>query len=346
MNYSFFTNSEKAWEVMLEAISQANKSIYLEMYIFQDDMKKFNFFVALKKKAKEGIKIKLILDSFGSIDLSRDDIKELRESGIEILFTSYLLHRAHRKVLIVDESVAFLGGVNLHQSARLWNDLVVKIQGSLVSSIIRSFVKSYIDAGGKDLSIINLIKNKRVIIWTNITSWIIDHSPVKNLYNLKRLYKNHIDNAQNHIILVAPYFMPKYWLQVSIHQALLRGVSIEILVPRKTDHFIIDRVNYFYINKLTLLGVKFYLESKMNHAKVMIIDADEGLVGSNNLDFLSFDLNSETGVFFKDKEVVTKLKEITENWKKDSVLFSNTTYKPKWFDHILSSLIRLLSKDI
>jgi cardiolipin synthase len=331
---------------MLEVISKAQKSIYLQMYVFQDDMNKYNFFDTLKNRAKEGIKIKLILDSFGSIDLSNGDITILRENGIEVLFISNLMHRAHNKVLIVDELIAFTGGVNLHQSARLWNDLVVKIQGSLVSSIIRSFAKSYIDAGGKDLSIINHIKKKRVITWTTITSWIIDHSPVKNIYNLKRLYKKHIDSAQNHIILVTPYFMPKHWLQVSIHQALLRGVSIEILVPRKTDHFIIDRVNYFYINKLTLLGVKFYLESKMNHAKVMIIDADEGFIGSNNLDFLSFDLNSETGIFFKDKEVVTKLKEITENWKKDSVLFNNTTYRPKLSDYILSGLIRLFSKNI
>jgi cardiolipin synthase len=331
---------------MLEAILQAQKSIYLEMYIFQNDMNRFNFFDILKKKSQEGIQVRIILDSFGSIELSKYDIGELRENGIEILFVNNLLHRAHRKVLIIDESIAFIGGVNFHQSALLWNDLVVRIKGNLIARIIRSFARSYKDAGGKDLILINKIKKKNRIIWTNATSWIIDHSPIKNILKLKIFYKTHLDTAENHIILVTPYFIPKHWLQMAIHQALLRGVTVDILVPKKTDSLIIDRVNYFYMNKLSSLGVRFYLESKMNHAKVMIIDTDKGMVGSNNLDFLSFDLNSEIGVFFKDKEVVTKLLEITEIWKKDSIVFDHTTYKPKWFDYILSRLIRLFSKKI
>lgn len=331
---------------MFKAVSEAEKSIYLEMYIFQNDMNKFNFFDLLKKKAREGIKVKIILDLFGSVKLSKYDIGDLRENGIEILFLSSLIHRAHRKVLIIDESIAFMGGVNLHQSARLWNDLVVRIEGSLIMSIIRSFARSYIGAGGKDIVLINKIKNKNKIIWTTVNAWIIDHSPMKYIFKLKILYKTHLSTAQNHIILVTPYFMPKHWLQVAIHQALLRGVTVDILVPKRTDHLIIDRVNYFYMKKLSLLGVRFYLKSKMNHAKLMIIDSDEGMIGSNNLDFLSFDLNSEIGVFFKDKEVVANLLEITEKWKKDSILFDYTNYKPKWFDYILVGLIRLLSKNI
>lgn len=344
MKYSFFTNSEKAWQAMLEAISQAQKSIYLEMYILQNDMQEFNFINILKSKSNAGIKVKLLLDSFGSISLSRGNISELKQSGIEIFFISNLLHRAHRKVLIVDESVAFVGGVNLHGSARFWNDLLVKIKGGLVKSITKSFARSYKDAGGKDMSLVSAIENK--IIWKNVTAWIIDHSPMKNRFDLKRLYKTHLNEARNRIILITPYFMPKHWLQIKIHQALLRGVKVEILLPEKTDHFLIDRANYFYMYKLSSLGVKFYLQSKMNHAKVMIIDDSECLIGSQNLDFLSFDLNSEVGIFFKDPKIVTKLLQITEEWRKDSILFDSKIYKPSWFDYILSGLIRLFTKNI
>ena len=132
MNYKFFTNSEKAWKAMFEAILNAKKSIYLEMYIFQNDMKEFDFFHLLKEKAKQGLQVKLILDSFGSAGLSDSAISELKEAGVEMLFLSYLLHRMHRKVLIVDERVAFIGGVNLHRDSRFWNDLMVKIKGKLV----------------------------------------------------------------------------------------------------------------------------------------------------------------------------------------------------------------------
>ena len=340
MNYKFYTNSEKAWKVMFQSIAQAKESIYLEMYILEDDMPEFNFFKVLKEKAKQGLRVRLILDSFGSINLSRNKIIELQKSGIEIFFLSYLLHRIHRKVLIIDETVAFIGGVNFHQTAHLWDDLVVQIKGILVVSVVMSFAKSYINSGGKDPI---LLGKKSKINISQLKVWIIEHSPIKKHFNLKRIYKKNIDNAKSKIVIITPYFMPKRWVQADLHQAILRGVIVEVLVPKYTDYFLIDRVNYFYINKLSKLGITFFLEPKMNHAKAMIIDNDVGIVGSQNLDFLSFDFNSEIGVFFKDKYVVTKLSGIAENWKKDALTLSYTTYKPKWFDYILSPIVNLFS---
>ena len=80
MNYRFYTSSEKAWEAMFEAITSAQHSIYLEMYIFQYDMEKFNFFEALKAKAVQGVRVKIILDSFGSMSLNNVEIAELQQA--------------------------------------------------------------------------------------------------------------------------------------------------------------------------------------------------------------------------------------------------------------------------
>src|SRR3989338_9487860 len=102
MNYKFFTNSQKAWKVMFETMENAKQSIYLEMYIFENGMKEFDFFNLLKEKAKEGLRIRLILDSFGSSDLEGSATTELEEAGVEILTLSHLLYRMHKKVLIVD----------------------------------------------------------------------------------------------------------------------------------------------------------------------------------------------------------------------------------------------------
>lgn len=341
MNYTFFTNSEKAWKAMFEAISNAKESIYLEMYIFQTDIKKFDFYSLLKEKSTHGLKVKLILDSFGSITLSKNEIYQLRESGIELLFHSHLFHRGHRKVLITDESTAFIGGVNFHQIAQLWRDLVIMVKGSLVKKILKSFIQSYVDAGGTDSSLITKEFSSPL---GKVSAWIIDHSPVKNIFSLKKIYKKHLYEAQERIILITPYFAPKLWLARALHQAVLRGVSVQVLVPRHTDQFLSDRVNYFYMSKLAKLGITFYLQSKMNHGKAMVIDQDQAMLGSQNLDFLSFDFNSETGIFFRDTAVVTKLVEITNVWKQDAIVFDSLIYKPKWFDYILSPIIKLFYK--
>lgn len=338
MKYKFFTNSEKTWTAMFKSISEARKSIYLEMYIFQGNINKYNFTKLLIEKAKEGLQIKLILDSFGSFSLRKEEISEMRSAGIEILFLSYLLHRTHRKILIIDEKNAFIGGVNIHKESQWWNDLAIKIRGKLVKNIVESFIKSYINAGGKDQSIID--KNKKNIL-ISVNAWIIDHSPIKKLFSLKKIYRDHISKTQKQIVLVTPYFMPRRWLQAALHQAVLRGVKVTILIPESTDHFIIDRVNYFYMYKMSKLGVEFYVEPEMNHAKAMILDEDECIIGSQNLDFLSFDYNSEVGVFFKDKEVSSMLNSILNKWKDESFLFDRSQHKPRWFDYIFSIFIKI-----
>lgn len=339
MNYTFFTNSEKTWKALYEDISCANKSISMEMYIFENT-REYNFYELLQKKSQEWLRVILILDAFGSINLTQHEIDAMKQSGVEILFQSYFFHRAHRKITIIDESVAFIGGVNIHNVASRWNDLVVRVEGFLVKNIIKSLIKSYRDAGGKDET---LLQSKNTSL-EKVNAWIIEHSPFRKIFNLKRIYTQHLSHAQKRITLVTPYFIPKRWLRALLHQAVLRWVIVEVLVPEHTDHRIIDRVNYFFMRRLALLGVKFYLETTMNHAKLMVIDDNEWLVGSQNLDILSFDFNSEIGVFFEDREVVSQLTKIADDWKKDATIFDPLHYQSRWFDVILSSVIGFFSR--
>ncbi|MDD5721208.1 MAG: phosphatidylserine/phosphatidylglycerophosphate/cardiolipin synthase family protein [Candidatus Pacebacteria bacterium] len=339
MLYKFFTNSKRAWQAMFADMSRAEKSIFLEMYIFVDDMSEFNFLKLLKEKAESGVKVKIIIDSFGSSDLSKEGILSLKNAGAEIIFFSHIFYRTHRKVLIVDEKVAFIGGVNFEEKMNKWMDLVVRVEGSLVKSITRSFSKAYANYGGKDQALIALNKE---IVFSKAKTWVMEHFPISNKYHLKKLYKEALRDSETSVLLVSPYFTPKRWLMGAIHQAVLRGVKVEVLIPKTTDHFLVDRVNHFYIYKMSKLGVKFFLEPKMNHAKALIVDEKEGMIGSNNLDFFSFELNSEIGVFIKDTQVIHKLLKITNEWKEESVLFDPNSYNPKWIDRILSPLIRLL----
>ena len=170
--------------------------------------------------------------------------------------------------------------------------------------------------------------------------WLVEHFPAKKKFGLKKVYREHISSAENHIVLVTPYFMPKRWLISLLHQAVIRGVSVEILVPKTTDHYTVDRVNYYYMYKLQALGVKFFVEDEMNHAKIMVIDNKEAIVGSQNLDFLSFDMNYEVGIFFKNMEAIGRINRIINEWKTRAQILEKTAYKRQWFDYVLIPIIK------
>lgn len=343
MRYKFFASSYSTWQAMFEAIKSAQESIYLEMYIFNDDMQRFDFLNLLKEKASAGIRVRVVLDSFGSSELSKEGVAELRASGAEVYFFSRFLHHIHRKILVVDEEVAFIGGVNFHQVARRWDDLAVKVRGKLVLSITSSFAKVYAECGGQDPRI--LAENRKIFL-PKARTWLIENFPISKNFVLKKIYKKNIGEAKSNITLITPYFMPKHWFIGALHQAVLRGVNVEVLVPKVGNHFIADRIAYFFMFKLSKLGVKFFLLPRMNHAKAMIIDGNEAILGSHNLDFMSFEYNAEVGIFFKEKEAVTELAGIIEGWKKEGELFDSGDYKPTFLDYLLFPVIRLFFRII
>ena len=340
MRYKFYTNSESAWQAMFETISSAKESVSLEMYIFIDDMKAINFLELLAKKAREGVRVSIVLDSFGSADMSSAGIRTLRDSGAEVFFFSHLLHRTHRKILIIDERIAFIGGVNFHQNTRYWNDLAVKVEGPLVRHAARSFAKTYQNSGGSDPRVLRLAKST---LKKSIRMRFVEHFPDKRRI-LKKIYLEHISHAQKRVFLVTPYFMPKRWLAFALHQAVIRGANVEVIVPAITDYYILDRVNYFYMHRLAKLGVSFYLTRSMNHAKVMLIDDTEGMVGSQNLDILSFEWNAEAGVFFNDAGAVRQLAGIFGAWREKADFFDFKKYRPKFWDYVLAPVIAFFGR--
>ncbi|MFA6256710.1 MAG: phosphatidylserine/phosphatidylglycerophosphate/cardiolipin synthase family protein [Candidatus Paceibacterota bacterium] len=341
MAYEFYTNSQKTWTAMFQAIENARSSVYLETYIFLDDLHKFDFLRLFQKKAEQGVRVRIVLDAFGSRELPKKSVEELKASGVEVFFYSQLLHRIHRKILIIDDNTAFIGGVNFHEVARTWNDLTILIRGVLVKSILRSFAKVYVECGGRDPLILK--ENKKLIL-DKARNWLVEHFPENKSATLKKVYKKALSKAESHVILVTPYLMPRRWFVRALHQAVLRGVRVDVLVPKVSNHIWGDSIGAFFMHRLALLGVNFYLEPEMNHAKGMLIDDSEGLVGSNNLDFFSFDLNSEVCVFLRDPEAVQRLAEIIVGWQKKAELFNPDTYKPKFIDYIISPLVRILSR--
>lgn len=334
MKYRFYTTSNKAWDGMFKAISEATKSIYLEMYIFLDDTNiTHNFLGLLKEKARSGVEVVIIADAFGSHELKTSSINELKEAGVEFLFFSHLLRRTHRKILILDNKIAFLGGVNIEEKTRYWRDLQVRFSGKIIKPIIKSFAYAYKMAGGQKASILQYNDHSFPKI---IQSWLVDNwSNTQHSYYLSNYYRTKIIGAQKSIKIVTPYLLPPRWLLALLDSAVRRGVEVEIIMPQDTDYRALNRINYINTCRLSALGVKCYFLPIMNHAKLMLVDDEEGVIGSQNFDILSFGPNMEVGIFFRQKDIINSLVHLLEKWKKESTLFIYKEQKISWWNSIL-----------
>lgn len=334
MKYRLYTTSQKAWDGMFKAMILAQKSIYLEMYIFLDDTQKtHDFWSLLKIKAKAGLEIVIITDAYGSADLKEESVKGLREAGVEFIYFSRWFRHTHRKILIIDNKAAFIGGVNIKESIRHWVDLQIKVEGRIVQPLLQSFAYAYKMVGGKKESI---LKFSRLPLSQKIKSWVTDNFGLSSKrYYLNNYYREKIVAAKTSIKIVTPYLLPPRWLIALLDQAVHRGVFVELLIPADTDIKPINKINFLNACRLTDFGVKFYLMPRMNHAKIMLIDSEEGIIGSQNMDVLSFNLNMEVGVFFRQKDLVGDLGRLIEHWKKESTLFESPGKKLRWFDRLL-----------
>ncbi|MEI8103417.1 MAG: phosphatidylserine/phosphatidylglycerophosphate/cardiolipin synthase family protein [Candidatus Moraniibacteriota bacterium] len=341
MRYQLFTTSVKAWDGMLRAIRDARQSIYLEMYIFHPNTTggEHDFLSALETKVLDGVRVVLVLDAFGSKEFRLSPhAKRLEQAGVEIIFYSHWFRHIHRKLLVIDETVAFIGGVNIGQKYASWNDLQVRLKGKLlVNRILASFAVTYAIAGGQDTDILAFQKRplERKLKW-----WLVEHWPAHNIHSLRKHYVEKIGQAQKSIRIITPYFTPPRWLISLLDNAIRRGVQVEIIIPQKSDF--INRINYRYAYTLNAIGVQFFLAKKMNHSKLLLIDDAIGLIGSQNLDFLSFQLNSEIGVFFEDKKLIHELEVLWERWKKQSVPFSPSHYRMKLIDYFILVGMKIL----
>lgn len=340
MRYRLYTVSWKAWNAMLADIRRARKSVFLEMYIFLDDTRESHDFIgALARKAAKGVRVVVVADAYGSKPLRKETIEELRSAGIEIRFFSHWLRHIHRKILVVDGKVAFIGGVNIGRRFAQWNDLEVRIEGKMVGRILQSFAYTYEMAGGQDPAILAYRDRK---FPSRVRDWFIEHWPLRNVYTLKDHYIGNISRSTESIRIVTPYLIPPRWLISLLDNATDRGVRVEVIIPQRSDWAIMNRLNGYYADRLSRLGVAVYLSRNMNHAKLLLIDGTAGLVGSQNIDLLSFRLNAEAGIFFRDRQVVRDLSAIADRWKDQALTFSPENRRMSPVDYIVLALMKLL----
>ncbi len=310
---------------MLGDILLAQKSIYWEVYIFLDDEIGKTFADALEAKAAAGVDVKLVIDALGSFGLPKKRIESMRKAGIDIqIFNErkrfrgwwkLLLTRTHRKILIIDEKVGFIGGVNIEAVAKDWLDIHVRVEGKIVHSLLRSFAKMYVIAGGSRNVVRTLLRyRRRVNIDEELQTQFFEHRGNAEYSRLRERYSHALLHARERVILFSPYYFPDKKFLYALWKAKKRGVRVDLLLPMRTDIRLATYAAYALFAVLTKMGIHISMHPKMMHGKGVVVDDDFAIIGSGNLDQTSFYDNYEAGIMVRDKQFVHHLRETMDHW--------------------------------
>lgn len=362
-----YNEGENFFESLKKEIKNAKISINMEYYIFNYDNIGREIVDLLLEKAKEGVKINLIVDG-----VNRHNNKLLRifnhtKVDLNLFFRTYIPifnlrinYRDHRKITIIDSKVAFIGGMNIgdeylnNSNMGYWRDTSVKITGDSVLDLEREFYfilgmikKEEIKYEKTKYEHHEFLKNEMENMEEESLKSIqvVSSGPNYEFRTLRDSYLKLIQGAKNSICIQTPYFVPDDFLLDALKTAILSGVDVKIMIPNKADHFFIYWVNQFYVGELLKIGATVYrYEKGFLHSKVIVIDNEVASVGTCNLDYRSFYLNFEINVNIYEKSVATLFKnqfyrDINDSKKLELQDFEQRSI----FIKINESILRLLS---
>lgn len=364
-NVEIFTDGQSKFDRLIEDIAAARHSINLEYYIFNDDKTGRRVAEALIAKAKEGIPVRLIYDHVGSFSVRSRFFKMLRRSGIEAYpffkvsfprFGTKVNWRNHRKICVIDGSIAYLGGMNIADryidggKFKHWRDTHVRVTGPIVNALQYSFAvdwnfmgRGLLDTDEFPEQITSQPLAANAI--PNIGMQLLTSGPMSQWSNIALAFHKAIANARRRVYLQTPYFLPDEALLKALQTAALAHVDVRILIPAKGDSWMLTRASASYISECLKAGIKIYLYKKgMLHSKMMIVDDEIVTIGSTNFDFRSFDYNFEANLFFYSKEMTARMLEIFKNDIADSERIQPAKWRrrPVW-NKTAESIVRLLS---
>jgi len=362
-SYQFYSSTNRAWEAMYQEVLGAIKTIYWEVYTFVDDETGNQFVDLLCEKAKQGVDVKIIIDALGSYSFSQLAINRLKANGAEVLlFNSLRLDfslrkwwsriwlRNHCKILLIDEEMAFIGGVNIQHHMEEWDDIHLKIKGKVVRQLLRYFARKYIRSGGQKKKVRHLLHpklTKEIGQWRDKIKFIL-HSPH---YRYKRspfskFYRRAIGMAKESFTLLTPYYSPDPRFLELIYRASRRGVKVNILLPYKSDLALMHYLARAFYSISKKAGATFYLLKRMNHGKAVTSDNKLGMIGSANLTPRSFYLNHEANIAFTDEQMVTDLNDILNNWKDNADPLLEMDFNKQAWPKKFKSWLALKLKDL
>lgn len=354
------TNGEETFTDILQELMKATHHIHLEYYIVRPDHIGNQIKEILIEKAKQGVKVRFLYDAVGSWQLTNKYIHELTDAGVKMIafgpvrlpfLNSKFNFRNHRKIIVIDGTVGFVGGLNIgdeylgrDKSFGFWRDTHLMVKGEAVRTLQLIFLQDWYYMTNDSLLTIEYLSPR---LEENIHGGVqlIAGGPDNEWSIIKNIYFSMITSARKSVWIATPYFIPDEDIFSAIKIAALSGIDVRILMPNKPDKRIVFHASRSYFPELLEAGVKIYEYNKgFMHSKIVIVDDELASIGTSNMDMRSFHLNFEVNAFLYRTRSTQKLVEEYLHDIQDSDQIDQSIFNKRHFGlRLLESTSRLLS---
>ena len=373
------TGQEK-FDDLFSAIKQAKSSIHLEYFNFRNDSIANQLFNLLADKVKEGVEVRALFDAFGNMSnnkpLRKKELDNLRERGIEIYefdpirfpWINHVFARDHRKIVVIDGSIAYTGGMNVAdyyingtKVVGEWHDMHCRIEGDEVNTLQKIFIKTWNKVTKQHLSGAKYYRGDRpnttfvdlkrpaVDSLNNMMVGIINREPRTSNAIIRKFYTTAIDVAKDSIQIINPYFTLNRAIKKAIKRAVKRGVKVDIMLSVRSDIPLTPDCGFYNAHQLMKGGCNIWMYMPgFHHTKVIMVDGLFCTVGSANLNSRSLNFDNEANAVIVNKEVTQELCNLFNAEKKESFLLTpkkwnemRTPWKKfvGWFAHLLAPVL-------
>jgi cardiolipin synthase len=322
---------------MLHDIENAHDYIFIETYKWGNDPIGIKFRNLLTKKSKQGVKVRLLIDSWGSY-VSEAFFNEMIQNGAQVKMFKKIRYsinlfsanheRDHRKLLIIDDRITHLSSLNFTNYNLNWRELSLRIEGTVAKSFKTVFQGNY---NLKNTYKFDKLRHTRLLHHGSFL--IIRDVPSVVVQKINRKYQQMIKKASTQIILETPYFLPARNLREALTKAAKRGVDIKVYMPYRSDVRMANILREYYLGKLYQSGIRFYFYLPDNlHSKFMIVD-NQFMISTANFDYRSFRYQFEVGLYGNDDEILKQLHQHNEVTASESVDFDYNKWKNRGLWH-------------
>lgn len=318
-------SGEQAYDECMGLIHGAENSVDVATFILKNDDTGRALVDAMARRASAGVKARLLLDAFGCMGISSRFLSPFNEAGGKTAFFMPMMRlpfsrgrsnlRNHRKMLIVDGKAAVVGGMNLAEeymgpfgTRDRWQDLAVRVDGPSVAHLYEIFRSDWLFASGEELEAAESFKSPPTGSERGGHIQVIASGPDVKTDSLREAIINALYAAEKRAWIVTPYFVPDQTLAEALCMAARRGLNVTMIVPRRSNHRIVDLAREMYLEQLEESGGSVLLyQPGMLHAKALLVDDRAALLGSANMDMRSLLYNYEVGLSIHDPEVIKQV---------------------------------------
>lgn len=361
-NYTeIFTDGESMFKALMDDIRKAKHHIHIDMYIWEEDSLGSMIADALKEKARQGIEVRVVYDDVGCWRVPQRFFDNMTNAGVEVYpflpvhfptLTRRVNYRNHRKVIVIDGRVGYIGGMNIAEryvkgtSTQPWRDTMLRIEGGVVYGLQRVFLVDWYFVTGTLITDHVYYPSLKVPSSNDCVAQIVTSSPVAQFPDIMQGYVRIIMDARQYVYIQTPYFMPTEPVLFALKTAAQSGVDVRIMVPERCDAYFVEWASRSYLREVAEAGVKVYLyRAGFMHSKMLVSDDSIVTCGSTNVDFRSFENNFEANIFIYDEPTALRHKRIFINDQAHSLLLSKIGKRmcPPFVIHLWESVVRLFS---